>query len=178
MNVGRLLGLALPLCATTGAAGVSADPDRSLRGMTRPTSPNHALAAPQEFVPAPDLVTRRYALSPAALLQALDAVALEMPLVFAQPGGATAHGDVPAQGAAAPGDGGLRRRYVARSRLLNFPDLVVAEALPDHAGSGLVLWSRSLYGHSDLGANRKRLAAWMHALDARLGLPPANRSAP
>jgi hypothetical protein len=31
-----------------------------------------------------------------------------------------------------------------------------------------VLWSRSVYGRSDLGVNRARLTAWLAALDAAL----------
>jgi uncharacterized protein (DUF1499 family) len=37
--------------------------------------------------------------------------------------------------------------------------------------SGLILWSRSIYGRSDFGVNRARLAAWLAALDA--ALPPS-----
>ena len=64
----------------------------------------------------------------------------------------------------------LQAHYVARSALIGFPDLVTVQVLDLGAGgSGLVLWSRSVYGHSDLGVNRKRLKAWLAALDARAG---------
>ena len=37
-----------------------------------------------------------------------------------------------------------------------------------HADDGtLILWSRSVYGRSDLGVNKARLRAWLAALDAR-----------
>ena len=166
--LGWLLGLVLPLCATQGTQGLAtlAAP-ASLRGIVRPGSPNHALAAPAGFEPAPDLVTRSYRLPAASLLAAVDAVALAQPRVFALP----VRPEAP-----------WRRDYVARSRMFNFPDLVAAEVLPRDGASGLVLWSRSVYGRSDLGANRARLVAWLAALDARLGsasLPsPADRSSP
>jgi len=59
----------------------------------------------------------------------------------------------------------LQAHFVARSALLNFPDLItaqVAEAGPD--ASTLVLYSRSVYGYSDLGVNRKRLNTWLAAI--------------
>jgi uncharacterized protein (DUF1499 family) len=39
---------------------------------------------------------------------------------------------------------------------------------PD-GGSTLAVYSRSFYGRSDLGANKKRLDAWLEQLAARLG---------
>ena len=38
----------------------------------------------------------------------------------------------------------------------------------------LVLYSRSVYGYSDLGANRQRLSTWLAAMQARLN-PPDER---
>ena len=166
---GWLLGFVLPLCATPGAQGIPVPvAPASLRAIVRPGSPNHALAAPTGFSPAPDVVTPAYAVPPAALLAAIDAVALSQPRVFAL---------------AAVADAPLRRDYVARSAVFNFPDLVAVEVLPQGDGAGLVLWSRSVYGRSDLGANRRRLAVWLAALDARLAAAapspsPNARSAP
>ena len=55
------------------------------------------------------------------------------------------------------------RRYVARTPLMRFPDTVNVEAA-DADGSVeatvLRMYSRSLLGESDLGANKERLAAW------------------
>ncbi len=181
---GWLLGFALPLCRTPGAASIPYPDTGSLRGLLRPTSPNHALAAPAHFIPAPDLLTSDYHLAPADLLDALDAAVSSLPGVFA-----LANAAGPAAGSATPDHDPVgppaivhRRDYVVRSPLFNFPDLVSVEALsaPSAAGQpngGLVLWSRSVYGHSDLGANRRRLLAWLRALDARLGSSPASRSA-
>ncbi len=59
--------------------------------------------------------------------------------------------------------------WVVRTRLMNFPDLVTAQvdALPD-GRSALWLYSRSLFGRSDFGANRRRVEAWLAAIDAAL----------
>ena len=62
----------------------------------------------------------------------------------------------------------FQAQWVQRSALLRFPDIVVAELRPGAAGAGLFLYSRSLFGWSDLGVNRRRVAAWLAALDAAL----------
>jgi uncharacterized protein (DUF1499 family) len=58
---------------------------------------------------------------------------------------------------------------VARTATLNFPDLITVQVRADGpAASTLVLYSRSVYGYSDFGANRKRVIAWLAALDTTL----------
>ena len=59
-------------------------------------------------------------------------------------------------------------QWVVRSRLMNFPDIVVAEVVARPGGAGLWLHSRSLLGWSDMGVNRARVGAWLAALDAAL----------
>jgi uncharacterized protein (DUF1499 family) len=148
--VAWLLSFALPACGYAGAAGVP-PPVPDLLHIERPSSPNTALAAPAGFSPAPDVVTPTYAAEPAALLAALARVAAAQPRVF-----------LLAQTEA-------RVDWVARSRIANFPDEVSAQATPaEGGGSSLVLYSRSIYGYSDLGVNRKRIDAWLAALDAAL----------
>ena len=57
--------------------------------------------------------------------------------------------------------------WVARSAVFNFPDVISAEIRANTPEtSTIVLYSRSIYGSSDLGVNRKRLVAWIAALDA------------
>ncbi|WP_207539372.1 DUF1499 domain-containing protein [Sabulicella rubraurantiaca] len=56
-------------------------------------------------------------------------------------------------------------QWVERSRWMNFPDLIWAEAVPLPEGSGLLLLSRSLLGWSDFGVNRARAARWLEALE-------------
>lgn len=148
-----LLALILPGCRGTGAEGL-ANPDPIDMGrLVRPASPNTALAAPQGFVPAPDIVTRSYAESPDRLLAALRTVALAQPRTVL-------HAGFPER---------RQLHFVARSAWFNFPDLIAAEVTP---GSGLILWSRSVYGRSDFGANRARLAAWIASLDRELAASP------
>ncbi len=97
----------------------------------------------------PDIATPVYATPPACLYQVLIAAAAAQPRTFPL--------------AADPA--GLRARWVVRSRVLNFPDIVSAQVLPGPGeASCLVLYSRSVYGYSDLGANRRRLRSWLAAL--------------
>ena len=57
---------------------------------------------------------------------------------------------------------------MARSRLMNYPDIIVAEVAPAGTGTGLWLYSRSLIGWSDLGVNRDRVMTWLAAFEDRL----------
>lgn len=59
-------------------------------------------------------------------------------------------------------------QWVERSALANFPDIIVAQVVPDAAGAGLLLYSRSLVGWSDFGVNRRRVARWLAAFEAAL----------
>ena len=59
-------------------------------------------------------------------------------------------------------------QWVARSRLLNFPDLVAAQVVALPEGTGIYLYSRSLFGRYDFGVNRARATAWLAALDGAL----------
>jgi uncharacterized protein (DUF1499 family) len=57
--------------------------------------------------------------------------------------------------------------FVQRSALFRFPDYVTIEAMPAGEGqSAAAFYSRSRYGYSDLGVNRKRVQAWLAALEA------------
>lgn len=56
--------------------------------------------------------------------------------------------------------------FVARSRLIGFPDYVSVKVMPQPDGQvALAIWSRSRFGHSDMGVNRARVEDWL----ARLG---------
>jgi hypothetical protein len=145
-----LLGLVLPGCSGHGAEGLPVPPPMDFSRLVRPATPNTALAAPAGFVPAPDIVTARRALAPAALYAAIRRVAASQPRTYLH----VAYADR------------LQAHYVARSAVFNFPDLIAVQVLPD---STLILFSRSVYGRSDFGVNRKRLERWLAALDAELG---------
>ena len=140
-----LLALLLPACRGHGAAGLDPPAAIDFATLVRPSTPNTALAAPAGFTPAPDLVTPRYRTDPDRLFAAIRAVALAQPRTFA-------HGNV---------TGDRQAHFVARSTLLNYPDLITVQVTPD---SELILWSRSIYGRSDFGVTRARLVAWLAAI--------------
>jgi uncharacterized protein (DUF1499 family) len=147
-----LLGLALPGCSGNGPEGLPVPPPMDMAAIVRPSSPNTALAAPEGFRPTPDIVTRRYDLEPAQLYDAVRRVALAQPRTWLQ----VAYDDH------------RQAHFVARSAVFNFPDLIAVQVTPDRT---LVLWSRSVYGQGDFGANRKRLQAWLAALDTAIAAP-------
>ena len=144
-----LAALLMPACSGEGAGGLPAPRPIDFTRLERPNSPNTALAAPTGFTPAPDIATHKYGVPPETLLAAARAVAGAQPRTYF-----TAAFDTPRQ-----------LHYVARTALLNFPDLVTVQVNDD---STLILWSRSVYGHSDFGVNRRRIEAWLTALDAAL----------
>jgi uncharacterized protein (DUF1499 family) len=153
----RLLGLLLPACGAPGAQGLPVPPPMDFALLARPASPNTALAAPAGFRLAPDVVTPTYRVPAPRLYAAIRAVAAAQPRTY--------------QAAAYPDR--LQADWVARSAVLNFPDMVTAQATPAGAdGATLVLYSRSVYGYGDLGANRRRVESWLAALNRTLN--PAN----
>lgn len=148
-----LIAFWLPACGAPGAQGLPAPAVLDVAHLVRPASPNTALAAPAGFRPAPDLVTPVYPVAAARLYALIGQVAAAEPRTYS----------------AATFPDRLQQDWVVRSAMFNFPDLVTAQvdaAGPDHAT--LVLYSRSVYGYSDLGANRRRVKAWLAALDRAL----------
>lgn len=60
---------------------------------------------------------------------------------------------------------GAQSDYVERSKRFRFPDIVTVRFVSlAPSKSTLAIFSRSLYGKSDLGVNRKRIEAWMARL--------------
>ncbi|MCC6002349.1 MAG: DUF1499 domain-containing protein [Pararhodobacter sp.] len=52
--------------------------------------------------------------------------------------------------------------YVARTRLMRYPDLVSFRLIPvDGGGTRLMALSRARFGHSDMGVNAARLDRWL-----------------
>ncbi len=141
-----LLSLVLPGCRGQGAEGVAPAAWIDMTALQRPATPNTALAAPAGFAPTPDIETPRHDAAPDRLFAAIRAVALAQPRT-------TEQAVFPAQHQA---------HFVARSRWFNFPDLIAVQVTDD---GGLILWSRSVHGRSDFGANRARLVAWLAALE-------------
>ncbi len=151
-----LVSLMLPACAGTGIEGLPVPAPMDIARIERPASPNTALAGPAGMTPTPDLITPTYPVPASALYAAVRRMALGQPRTYLH----IAY------------DGQMQLHFVVRSAWLNFPDLVLAQVQPDGAdASRLVLYSRSVYGQSDLGVNRARLQAWLAALAAELRKP-------
>lgn len=54
--------------------------------------------------------------------------------------------------------------YVARSRIMGFPDAVSVRLVPVAGGTRAEFFSRARFGHSDLGVNQARLDRWVDAI--------------
>ena len=119
--------------------------------LTRRSSPNDALICPDGVCPfaGTDAEPPVFAMSTAELLSRLFGLAdaeLRMETLYVAPGA-------------------TRARFVQRSRLMRFPDVVDAMVLPRGEGqSTIALYSRSVVGYSDLGVNRARLLRMLAAL--------------
>jgi uncharacterized protein (DUF1499 family) len=151
--LGWIAGLFLPACAATGAQGLPQPSVIDFAHLERPASPNTALAAPEGFQPHPDIITHPYTVSAPELFSAVEQVAAREPRTY------------PAATYAPQ----LQLHWVVRSAVFNFPDLVTAQVTSrgEHE-SALILYSRSVYGRSDFGVNRKRVLSWLAALDGVL----------
>lgn len=57
--------------------------------------------------------------------------------------------------------------YVHRTTVLGFPDYVSVKAIEVDGGSSLIIWSRSRFGYSDMGVNKKRVDAWLAQIEAQ-----------
>ena len=151
-----LVSLVLPACGFPAAEGLPTPQPMDIARILRPSTPNTALAAPAAFNSPPDLVTPPYAIQADRLFALVQEVAASQPRTYP----------------AANYPDRLQADYVARSAVFNFPDLIMVQVVrtgPD--SSSLILYSHSVYGHSDLGANRKRLESWLAALSTKL--PPS-----
>ena len=89
---------------------------------------------------------------PAAVIQALDRIALATPrterLVWEPDLG--------------------RATYVTRSRVMGFPDFTSVKVSPDGEGSAVAAYARLRYGREDMGVNRKRVTDWLTELGTAL----------
>lgn len=70
---------------------------------------------------------------------------------------------------------GERLDYMQRTPLLRFPDLVSVRFEPvSESSSTVVVYSRSIYGVSDLGTNRRRVTDWVEKVQARAAPVPSS----
>jgi uncharacterized protein (DUF1499 family) len=115
------------------------------RAIAKPDRPNHWLIRPE----GGDARPPDYALEPAELARIIDAV------VLAQPRTVRVAGSVESG----------HMTYLTRTLLMGYPDYVSIRVLATGTGASLVAFSRSRFGQSDLGANRKRMELWLAAID-------------
>ncbi|MCX7646612.1 MAG: DUF1499 domain-containing protein [Rhodobacteraceae bacterium] len=138
----RVALVALALVLAGAAAWVRLAPSDPAHWHTDPVlgteGPNSHVA--QAFV----------ALPPAAALAALDRIARATPRTQRLAG--------------SPEEG--RITYVTRSALWGFPDYTTVAALPEGAGTTLVLHARSRFGGHDWGVNAARVTDWLARLAA------------
>jgi uncharacterized protein (DUF1499 family) len=136
-----------------GTDGLPPPEPVDFRALALPRSPNACLAAPAGAHPAAQLATPPLPVSAATAWQVLRGFGARFPRT-------SPLAEWPER---------RQAQWVARSALLNFPDVVAAELAEDGpTGAGLFLYSRSLFGHSDFGVNRRRVQAWIEAFDAAL----------
>lgn len=145
----------LALLRGRGADGLPPPEAPDLAAWAPPPSPNHWRAGPDAAGPRATALAP-FPLPPDILFALVRAVAARQPRT-------TPHGLWPER---------RRAQWVVRSAVANFPDLVSAEVTEAPGGAALRLLSRSLLGWSDLGANRRRVEAWLAALAAEAGTPP------
>ena len=136
-----------------GAAGLPPPEPVDFRSLALPRSPNACLAAPAGAHPEAHLSTPPLPVSAATAWPALRGFGRRFPRTYPL----------------AEWPGRRQAQWVERSALLNFPDVIAAELAdgPDGA-AGLFLFSRSLFGRSDFGVNRRRVQAWITGFEAAL----------
>lgn len=147
-----LLGLFLASCAGQGADGVPVPPYTDMRRIERPSSPNNALAGPVGSGRQPvDLVTEPFAMAPDALYPIVKAAIAGMANTYLL-------GEYADR---------TQMHFVVRSKVLNFPDVVSIqlEAASRADGSLITIYSRSIYGYYDFGANKGRLLPLLARID-------------
>lgn len=54
--------------------------------------------------------------------------------------------------------------YVQRTKLVQFPDYISVKAVEVEGGAALHVFSRSRFGYSDRGVNKKRVLSWLKKL--------------
>jgi len=134
--------------------GCSVDaPVADLRTLKRTGSPNDYLICPRNLCPGADEDGPMTDLSPEKVLVAALKVASAEP--------DTSPAEI--------NPGVAQIVFVQRTPWLRFPDIVRIQAIASASGkTGVALYSQSVYGRYDFGANKTRAKRWMAAIKAEL----------
>lgn len=127
--------------------------------LQRPSSPNTCLVAPPGLCGAAeaDSAAPKFPYPAAHVRDAFFRMVGRQPRVT--------HG--------AKDEAGLQYEVIQRSAFWRFPDSITVRFIPlPEGGSTLAIYSRSLTGYSDFGVNRKRVEAWLAALDVEVRTAP------
>ena len=116
----------------------------------RPSTPNTYLVAPAGVTSiAPDAAAPEFDVSPTELKARWERMAAAQPRVVK----------------VGESQDGQQLDYVQRTRLVRYPDFITVRFLPLEGGrSTLAVYSRSVYGHGDMGVNKSRVTEWLKAL--------------
>ena len=113
--------------------------------------PNQHLVCPEGFCAASP-----HAASPVFEISATALRDRWMAMIERQPRVTAAHADAAA----------LHYDFVQRSSVFRFPDAITVRFIAlDEGRATLAIYSRSYYGHDDFGVNRRRVEAWLAALE-------------
>ncbi|MEM9043440.1 MAG: DUF1499 domain-containing protein [Pseudomonadota bacterium] len=153
----KILGYGLALIVTLGVVAwlwvnfMPVDAERwhiDPTTATRSTSPNSFVSAPSGSTTAKiDVEAAVFDRTPAELLAQFSAIALASPRVTELTFGDRDY-----------------RTFVQRTPLVGFTDYISVKAVAVEGGASLIIFSRSQYGYSDWGVNRKRVEEWLSGL--------------
>jgi len=121
--------------------------------LERRATPNDALACPRDFCPKakPDFEPPVFPVSAERLRVIVSDIALSEPDTMLIQSGPT------------------QERYLVRTRLMRFPDTVVAQVIErGEDQSTIALYSRSQIGRSDFGVNGGRIRRWVDQISQRV----------
>ena len=113
--------------------------------------PNQHLVCPEGFCAAPP-----HAASPVFEISATALRDRWMAMIAGQPRVTRTGAD----------DAALHYDFVQRSLVFRFPDAITVRFIDlDEGRATLAIYSRSYYGYDDFGVNRRRVEAWLAALE-------------
>lgn len=127
------------------------DPARSVNFKTLqlPSTPNYYLVCPQGYCQSASQVSSTYRLSAAKLASQF------VHWIQQQPRVRLVASDLAT----------MQYTFIQRSKIFRFPDYIYLQFIPlSDETATLAIYSRSKYGYSDMGVNRKRVQSWLRHL--------------